>query len=110
MKRGNITLGTYTLIMRFNITVLLVLLSTCKLNGQCNLKTKEDPFTGIKTISTDYVTIGIDGRNGSIQLKLTEYINKDTSLRLYFHVNRLTKRCLGTESKLMIKSGEIIVK
>jgi hypothetical protein len=95
--------------MKKFILILLTFSVSFQLNGQRNLMKVKDPYTGIESRSTDYELVGIVGRSGSIKCKLTEYIDKDTAMRLDVSISRLTSRCLGPESKMLIKSGSVTI-
>lgn len=86
----------------------LILLLGSQLNGQA-IKRIKDPYTGISSTSTDYEYIGRVGRSGSIQFKVTLYEGKDTTLRLYIYINRLSIRCFDADSKVQINYGTGIV-
>ena len=89
--------------------ILLVIgLFIIQVSGQ-DLKTEIDPYTGIKTKSTDYVTMGTVGKTGTIKFKLTQWIGKDTTLRLYIFVNRVSIRCLDENSRVQINYGDGVV-
>lgn len=77
-----------------------------QIHGQRNIFTRKDKTTGILKKYSLYEKVGITGATGSIQFKLVQYLADDTTMRLYFILKRSTIRCLGPESKIIIKLME----
>jgi hypothetical protein len=93
------------------LLILAVFITTFQSNSQCSIKKEKDAFTGKVTLSSDFEVIGKAEKNGLISFKIIETIanDSDTSLQLVIFINRLTSRCLGEESNMLIKSGEQII-
>jgi hypothetical protein len=77
--------------------------------AQCNLKTGKEPFTGVKTRSSNYASVGTCERQGIIRFKLTEYIDSDSIVRLNVSIKRMSSRCFGISSKILINTGDTII-
>jgi hypothetical protein len=95
--------------MKNLVALFITIFFSYSLLAQGRLKIEKDMFTGTEIKSTSYQTIGYVGNNGTIKIKLEQYIDKDTTLKLFISIKRATSRCLGQDSRVLIKAGKQIV-
>jgi hypothetical protein len=94
--------------MKTLITFIVLLLFSILTKAQCDLKTVKDQFTGRVMKSTNKEAIG-KSLYGNLSLYIAQQIKQDTSTAFFVYIEPTSMTCLGSDSKILIKSGEKII-
>jgi hypothetical protein len=89
--------------------VFVLIIFPILLSAQCNIKTEKDEFNGSVSRSSASEVLCRSWSDGTLKMKISQFIDKqDTSMSLFVYLEPMSMSCFNDESKILLKSGEII--